>query len=325
MNRPILLNAFNFRSMISRTLLVLSALLILVGCSNKEVIVHNLDEGEANGIIVFLNNNGIVADKVEAAEATGGGTKVVLWNITVDKSETLDAMQLLRANGLPRRSGSNLLNIFNKGGLVPSEMEEKIRYQSGLGDQIANTIRKIDGVVDAEVTLSFPEDDPLNPTAIKLKPTASVYVKHTGILDDPNSQLISKIRRLVASSVQGLDYDNVTVIPDRARFSEMPQRPLNSRTEDRDYVDIWSIVVAKDSSTRFQAIFLSFVILLLLLLISLIWAIWKIFPIIKEHGGMKSFFEVHQYGAPAVVEKTEEEEKPAEEPKDKPPEDGEAT
>ena len=327
MNNAILVNGMNFRVYFSRMLLVISTLLLLVSCSSKEIVVHNLDEQEANEIKVFLSNNGIDASKDQAAEAGGsGGSKLVLWNISVDKGEAMDAMQLLRANGLPRKQGNNLLNIFNKGGLVPSETEEKIRYQSGLGEQIANTLRKIDGVVDADVTLSFPEDDPLNPTAVKQKPTAAVYIKHTGILDDPNSQLINKIRRLVASSVQGLDYDSVTVIPDRARFSELPQRPNSARTEEKDYVSLWTITVAKDSATRFQSIFLSFLILLLLLLISLIWAIWKVLPVIREHGGMKSFFEIHQYGPPAAVDQKTDEEKAAEEPKDKPPEDsGEAT
>jgi type III secretion protein J len=305
----------------------------LTSCASKKTIVHHLDEGEANEIVVFLSGNGIEAQKVQSAEAGGGGgTKVVKWDISVAEENATDAMQLLRANGLPRKTGSSLLNIFSKGGLVPSETEEKIKYQSGKAEEIANTIRKIDGVVDADVSLSFPEEDPLNPTAVKERPTASVYVKHTGVLDDPNSQLINKIRRLVSSSVQGLDFDNVTVIPDRARFSDVPQRQQMSRLEDKEYVSIWSVVVAKESLTRFRVIFFSFSIAILLLAIGLVWAIWKIYPLISQFGGIKSFFDIHPYGHEAkkqAAEKSEEENKAesAEQaPPPKPPEDeGEAT
>lgn len=304
----------------------------LTSCASKKTIVHSLDEGEANEIVVFLSGNGIEAQKVQNTDASsGGGTKIIKWNISVAEENATDAMQLLRANGLPRKTGSSLLNIFSKGGLVPSETEEKIKYQSGKAEEIANTIRKIDGVVDADVSLSFPEEDPLNPTAVKERPTASVYVKHTGVLDDPNSQLINKIRRLVSSSVQGLDFDNVTVIPDRARFSDVPQRQQMSRLEDKEYVSIWSVVVAKESLTRFRVIFFSFSIAILLLAIGLVWSIWKIYPLISQFGGIKSFFDIYPYGQEAKKQaaKASEEEKTesAEQaPPPKPPEDeGEAT
>lgn len=279
---------------LSQLALILTALLFLTGCQSQKTIVHGLDEKEANDIIVFLDNKGIEAYKVQAKDSgAGGGTKIVLWDITVDSTKATEAMSLLNASGLPRRPGQNLLSIFAKGGLVPSEMEEKIKYQAGLGEQIASIIRKIDGVLDADVQLSFPEQDPLNPNAPKQKVTASVYVKHTGVLDDPNSHLITKIRRLVASSVQGLDYDNVNVIPDRARFSEVPYRPTANAHEEKDYVSIWTIVIAKESTTRFQVIFFSFLVIILMLLITLSWVIWKFYPLVNKLGGIKQLFSPH--------------------------------
>ncbi len=60
-----------------------------------------------------------------------------------------------------------------------------------------------------------------NPQAPAQRVTAAVYVKHQGIVDDPNSHLISKIKRLVAGSVTGLDINDVTVISDRSRFTDV--------------------------------------------------------------------------------------------------------
>jgi type III secretion protein J len=259
------------------------------GCESQKTIVNGLDEREANEILVLLASKDINAYKIrQKAEAGGGAQKEALWDIAVDSDSAVEAMSLLNTAGLPRRRGQNLLQLFSAGGLVPSDLQEKIRYQAGLADQIANTIRKIDGIVDADVQLSFPEEDPLNPNKPKGQVTASVYVKHTGVLDDPNSHLITKIKRLVSSSVNNLPFDNVTVIPDKARFSEasMTQEP----TAEPTYVRVWSIVVAKDSLKRFQMTFFAFCIIIFLLVLAAGWLVWKIYPLTKKRGGMMSLF-----------------------------------
>lgn len=290
--------------------LILSFLL-LTSCESRRTIVNSLDEREANEIVVFLSTRNIDVSKVRSVEASGGGgAKLILWDISVRSDQATEAMSLLNQAGLPRKRGQNLLGIFANVGLVPSEMQEKIRYQAGLAEQIASTIRKIDGVLDAEVQISFPEEDPLNPGAEKRqKPTASVYVKHSGVLDDPNSHLIPKIKRLVAASVPSLDFDNVTVIPDRARFSELPPGLMHMGNEDRPFVNVWSLIIAQESLTRFRIIFFTFTILLLLLLLLLMWLLWKLFPLIREHGGFKellSFKSLKNKTAPKEEAKSEE-------------------
>jgi type III secretion protein J len=281
------------------------------GCESQRTIVNGLDEREANEIMVLLANKNINAYKIKEKEAGGGGAKVVLWDIAVDSEDANLAMATLNTYGLPRRRGQNLLELFSAGGLVPSDMQEKIRYQAGLADQIANTIRKIDGIVDADVQLSFPEEDPLNPNAPKGQVTASVYVKHTGVLDDPNSHLITKIKRLVASSVNNLNFDNVNVIPDRARFSDLPTG--KEQPAQVDYVKVWSLVIAKDSVARFQTIFFVLSLLVFFLFFSACWLGWKIFPILKKRGGLGQLFHL----SPLPDEFEEEKNKPAEEPKSK--------
>ncbi len=273
--------------------------LLVAACSSTTTIYHSLDEGDANDIIVYLDNKGIKAYKVQSV--TGGGPQdQVLWDITVANEEEKQAMALLRAAGLPRRQGQSLLTIFEKGALVPSELEEKIRYEAGLGEQVASTIRKIDGVLDAEVLLSFPETDPLNPDRTTGDVTASVYVKHTGVLDDPNTQLVPKIRRLVASAIQGLKFDNVTVITDKARYADISLREQRARIEaDKDWVRVWSVIVAKESSRRFQVLFFVFLVLILILLVALGWIIWKMHRLIPK-GGVGQYFSF----SPFTSEKT---------------------
>ncbi|NGX58369.1 MAG: Nodulation protein NolT [Chlamydiae bacterium] len=289
-------------------LLMLVILIVFTGCSSTTTIYHGLDERDANDILVYLDNKGIKSYKIQAAATGGGAQKEILWDIAVPNEDEKHAMALLRAAGLPRRAGQSLLTIFEKGGLVPSELEEKIRYEAGLGEQIASTIRKIDGVLDAEVQLSFPEDDPLNPERKKGDVTASVYVKHTGVLDDPNTQLIPKIRRLVASAIQGLKFENVTVIPDKARYADISLREQRTRQEaEKEWVRVWTVVLAKESSSRFQTIFFTFLIIILLLFVFVGWTFWKIHRLLPG-GGVKQYFTFIPFKPTAEAPEEEEEE-----------------
>src|ERR1700761_7974142 len=159
--------AGRFKSLSSKKLLLLLCVLLplISSCGSRKTIVNSLDEKEANEIIVFLSTKGIDVVKQPAKEAGGGGgggAKIQLWDISVPDDESLEAMSYLNQVGLPRRRSQNLLGIFTGTGLVPSEMEQQIRYQAGLAEQIASIIRKIDGVLDAEVQISFPKEDPLN-------------------------------------------------------------------------------------------------------------------------------------------------------------------
>jgi len=305
---------------------VFLALFLVTGCSSNRTIVHDLTEPEANDISVFLAGKGIEATKVKAEPAggAGGGQTEVLWDISVPETKAVEAMAILNANGFPRKKGKSLLTIFSEGSaLVPSELQEKVRYQSGLSDQIASVIRKIDGVLDAEVQISFPKENLLNPNAPKEPVTASVYVKHNGVLDDPNLQLIPKIRRLVASSVPSLNYENVTVIPDRARYAEIPYSQVSRNVgEEKQYQSIWSIVVANESVTLFRVFFFSFLVLIFLLVLVVVWMIWKFHLLLTNAGGIHTLFGMHplsldqlqKTGETKEEPKTEGNEKKEEEP-----------
>ncbi len=287
-----------FRS-IKRLFVTMSAfasLFFLSGCENNMVIINDVNERDANEIVVFLASKGIPADKTPSASSSPAGASAIpKWSIAVPPSQATDAMAILNQNGLPRQQGTNLLDLFAKSGLMSSDKEETIRYQAGLAQQIANMIRKIDGVIDADVQLSFPQEAqtsmmPGTTAAPVQRITASVYVKHQGILDDPNSHLITKIKRLVSGSVTGLDVNDVTVISDRSRFTDITLTPqieaLEAKT--KEYVSIWSIVMSKTSAGRFRFIFFLLTVFTLLFAMLLGWMIWKFYPILRRRGGIRT-------------------------------------
>ncbi len=274
-------------------------LLTISACSTSQTIVNGIGEREANEIVVLLASKGIHAYKTKAAATgPGGGGGPVLWDISVDPSQAVEAMAILNANGLPKQRGENLLNLFTNTGLVPSEMSEKIRYRAGLAAQIANTIKKIDGIIDADVQLSFPEENPLNPNQKTSPVTAAVFVKHNGVLDNPNSHLASKIKLLVAASVPGLSYDNVTVIPVRAQFPYSTGQQQQQVSPQEELVTIWNIPIAKAGVTTFQVFFFSLISIAGLTLLLFFWLVWKILPVAHHCGGIKTLFSFHPLKLP---------------------------
>jgi len=291
--------------------LVLFSLFFLTGCDKPNVIVNNVEEREANQIVVYLATKGIEAVKIQAPSAGGaaGGGAEMMFNISVDEKQSVEAMAALNQGGLPRKKSTTLLDLFAKSGLVSSEKEERIRYQAGLAAQIAGTIRKIDGVLDADVELSIPQDESAMPGAeaqAQERVTAAVYVKHQGILDDPNSHLVTKIKRLLAGSVAGLTTSDVTVISDRAWFADVS---IDDMAEEitpaaKEYVSIWSIVMSKGSATRFRLLFFTLFISMILFVLFIGWMIWKFYPLLRKRG-FKNLFSPTPFRQPEEKEESE--------------------
>ena len=263
-------------------------LLFLASCTSDQSIVNNISEREANEIVVFLASKGIAAQKVEApSSGAAAGPTVAFFNIFVPEDHATQAMALLNQYGLPRKQGTNLLTLFAGGGLVSSDREETIRYQAGLAEELSNTIRKMDGVLDADVQISFPptETNPL-PGQTPPKTAAAVYVKHQGVMEDPNSHLEVKIKRLLAGSVNGLNFEDVSVISDRARLSDITLssdgEPISPKGINQAHAKIWGVILTKGSLMRFRFIFFLLISLILLSVGTVGWLLYKFYPLMKK-------------------------------------------
>ncbi len=68
----------------------LCSLLFLTGCDSSMMIINEVDEREANEIIVFLASKGIASDKsVAVSTAPGGAEGTIKYSISVDASQEL--------------------------------------------------------------------------------------------------------------------------------------------------------------------------------------------------------------------------------------------
>jgi type III secretion protein J len=282
---------------------------IFFSCSaTNTTILNGLEEREANVIVVFLESKGIKASKAEVTStgAAAAQSSSVKFNIQVPSSRSIEAMALLNQNGLPQRQGTTLLELFAKSGFMSTDKEETIRYQAGLAQQLVNIILMIDGVIDASVQLSFPDTaEEGTESSIKSVPTAAVFVKHQGVFDDPNSHLVTKIKRLVSGSIQNLTIDNVTVVSDRSRFTDLsPSESLKELTSAKgdEQVRIWSITMNKNSTGRFRLFFFFLTSITIIFALALGWLIWKMYPVIRNNGGFIKIFNIAAF----PVEKKQE-------------------
>lgn len=176
---------------------------LLSACSKMVTLQANLTDADANEIILVLNRNGIEVGKERAKEGV---------TLMVSETELARATQAMNAAGLPRRSMSNLGEVFKKQGMISSPLEERVRYIHGLSEELGHTLQQFDHVISARVHVVLPEriapGEPIQPSS------AAVFVKYQPPLDE--DAVAPRIRRLVASSIPGLSNedgrDKVTVV-----------------------------------------------------------------------------------------------------------------
>ncbi len=186
--------------------------LVLAGC--KEELYSNLTEREANKMLSILLESGVAAEKKTVGEGTS------IW---VAESQFGRSMSLLEARGLPSDRYTSLGEVFQREGLVSTPMEERARYIYALSQELGQTVAQIDGVLAARIHVVLPETDMLgrgfNPSS------ASVSIHHR--TDAPMDALTPNIKMLVANSIEGLVYDNVTVVNfPAAATSDQDFKPL---------------------------------------------------------------------------------------------------
>lgn len=194
-----------------RSAMVLMTFLVLSGC--KEVLYSDLNEAEANEMTSLLEASGI--------ELSRKRDKDGVYQVLVGKDQVGRANSILVSNGLPRKRFVSMDQVFDAQGLVGSPFEERVRYIFALEQKLTESLVSIHGVRDARVTVSLPEKSKLGkPTA---PANASIILHYE--TDFQVSDAVPKIKTLIANSVQGLDYEGVSVVTFPAQSADLAPTP----------------------------------------------------------------------------------------------------
>ncbi len=166
----------------------------------------NLGQQDAAQIAQALDTNGIPY-KIE-----GTGT------ITVPADRVHDARLKMAGQGLPEGDGG--FSVMSKDpGFGVSQFMEGARYQHALETELARTITNLQAVEGARVHLALPRQSAF--VRDRRKPSASVFLqmKPGRRLE---SEQVTAIVNLVASSIPELEAQQVTVVDQQGRLLSSP-------------------------------------------------------------------------------------------------------
>ncbi|MGE4802537.1 type III secretion system inner membrane ring lipoprotein SctJ [Yersinia hibernica] len=189
-----------------RALALFLMVMSLSGCGME--LYSGLAEGEANQMLALLMLHQIKAEK----QPEKGGTV----GLNVDKSQFIDAVELLRQNGFPRQKFATVDELFPSNQLVTSPGQEQAKMVYLKEQQLESMLSHMDGVIQADVTIAMPA-----PTDGKssVPHAASVLIKYS-----PEVNLLSyqpQIKNLIRDAIPGIDLSQISVVmqPTNYRFS----------------------------------------------------------------------------------------------------------
>ena len=218
--------------------LALCGSLLLAGCQSE--LYSDLPERDVNEMISVLAANGIAATRTDDGKGKFG--------LTVDRSDFSNAIATLSEKGLPRESYNTLGKVFNSDKLVSTPNEERIRFMHALGEELSNSISRINGVVSARVHIFVPKSSPFE--KVKTSPRASVFIyQEQGVDLKPK---VPTIKNLIVNSLDDLEYAYVEV----ALFEDATSKTTNTAATRKAGFDMWEI-------------------LLIMILGSVVWAGWR--------------------------------------------------
>ena len=192
-----------------RIFLMLALTLLLVGCRME--LYSNLSEQEANQMMALLKSNQIDADKAAAKE--GGLT------LRVDESKFVEAVELLRQHGYPRKRFVSAEDFFPSGQLISSPVQEKTRINYLKEQSLERMLSNIEGVMGTSVVIgqSVEEAGFTTPTA----PSVSVLVKYS---PEVNLKVFTvQIRSLVLNAIPGMPDEKVALMLQPVTLQGLPE------------------------------------------------------------------------------------------------------
>ncbi|SHE95133.1 flagellar M-ring protein FliF [Caldanaerobius fijiensis DSM 17918] len=182
------------------TLASVSTLMAIVTRPHYVVLYSGLSQKDAGAVVEKLKSDFKIPYKIE----NGGST------ILVPQQYRDEIRMQLATQGLPQ-SGFTIDDAFKNSSLGMTDMERQKRYIYFLQNEIADAIRTINGVQDAQVLIVVPDDSTFVLSSDRQEATAAIKVTlQPGAT--LNRQQVNGIVQFVSKSIQQLKPQNITLI-----------------------------------------------------------------------------------------------------------------
>ena len=169
-----------------------------------------------------IESVGSVTDKLDQAgikyKLERGGT-----DVSVAASDLARARVTIARDGLPT-SGRPGLELFDQPSWSMTDFTQRINYRRALEGELERTIGKMRGVEAAQVHLAMHETSSFRSGNTPIE--ASVVLKVAQ--QTPSRDVVEGIQHLVASSVDGLESERVTIVDDSGRLLSSPNDPSSA-------------------------------------------------------------------------------------------------
>jgi flagellar M-ring protein FliF len=167
----------------------------------------NLAGSDASAVVDKLDADGV------KYKLTDGGQTVL-----VPKEQVYGERVKLSGAGLPAAKDTGY-SLLDQQGVTASQFQQQVAYQRAMEGELAKTIQAIDGVRTSVVHLAVPQRDVFLDT--QEESSASVLVD-TQPGRDLSRQQVQSIVHLVASSIQGMKPEQVTVVDGQGQLLSSP-------------------------------------------------------------------------------------------------------
>jgi type III secretion protein J len=189
--------------------LLLSSLgaFLLIGSGCDAVVRSGLSEAQANQLLVALDLVAISARKLPEP-----GASEPRYRIEVPAAELAAALRVLQQQRLPAPEPPSTEALLEASGLVATPDEERARLSAVTANELARSLARFEGVVDARVHLVLPTAlRPLDTPAPPLQAAVLLVRAHSAPPIDENA-----VRTLVAAAVSGLAPSAVSIVQTQA-------------------------------------------------------------------------------------------------------------
>ncbi|GFO53354.1 flagellar M-ring protein [Geomonas sp. Red276] len=185
------------------SLLAFAALIVVANKTDYRPLFSNLNSDDAGEIVKKLKEQKVPYQISDDGKA-----------LLVPADKVYDLRLSLASDGLPQGGGVGF-EIFDRKNFGMTEFVQKLNYQRALQGELSRTISQLSGVESARVHLAIPEKSLFKDAE---KPaTASVVLKMRSNRTLRDSE-VQGVIHLVASSIEGMDPDNVTVLDSRGKM-----------------------------------------------------------------------------------------------------------